>query len=171
MSTVDHTKTSNAPFPVGWGTLIGLCLGLSGQLPTAILAFFLWLGLRAMRDGASSNILLATSILISGSTLGLIWHMSHASSATAIVEVFLMLVFAVILFFTDSRILAAILLLHSAWNIYVQVTMLFTMESNPVLQRLVLGNIIVNALIVYFLFMFIACTWRERQQVNLEKNG
>ena len=82
-----------------------------------------------------------------------------------------MLVFAVILFFTDSRILAASLLLHSAWNIYVQVTMLFTMESNPVLQRLVLGNIIVNALIVYFLFMFIACTWRERQQVNLEKNG
>jgi hypothetical protein len=145
---IDKTTTA---FPAEFGTMAGISLALSGQLPTAILAGVLWFVLRRIRESTSARVLLVTSTLIATFILGLIAIAAGMGVPLAAVEMIAVTTIALLLFFTGASVWAYILIAHSAYIVLVRILSFHDAFFAASEQRMVIGAIALKLLVIWML--------------------
>ncbi len=151
-----------ASFPIESGIMLGIALGVSGQFPAAVLALIAWCVLRRIRPITPSTILLVTAILVAETLLAVFAMFNGYASFTFAVEIILVLAIGLLLFFTQSRHWAYILLVHAGYVIVMRSLDLSHGGIEQRFHRLAIGAIAVRVIISWLLILFIRGNSRAR---------
>ena len=147
------SNQSTLGFPVEYGLLLGVALGLSGQFPTAVLACIAWFGLRRVRPNLGPLLLLVTSIYAASFVLSLLALASGLMVPFGVAEMVAVTVVALMLFLTAAPRWAYFLIAHSIFTIILRSINLHGGMFSDAQHRLVLGVIVLKVLIVWMLVL------------------
>jgi hypothetical protein len=150
-----NQNQQTAPFPIEFGIMMGLVLGLSGQFPAAVVALISWFVLRRVRPATPGTILLVTAITVAKTLLAGFAMFIGFVSFTLAAEVIVVLAINLLLFFTHARHWAYILLIHAGYVVVMRSLELYHGSVEQQFQRLFIGEIAVRILISWLLILFI----------------
>jgi hypothetical protein len=150
---MDQSKNTE-PYPVEWGVIVGIALGLSGKFPEAVLAAVAWFALRRIRPAAPSATTFVTSIVLAETFLIVLAILFSGLSSLFLVEAVVVLVVSLLLFFSEAQRWAYILLIYCVYVIGLRIFDLWR-GVEPQLYNAIYGGIVVRIIMGWSLISFI----------------
>jgi hypothetical protein len=149
-------KNETSPAPVEATAAIGFALVLGGRLPELILGIIVWFAIRRVRPATPSPILFVTAMVVAETLLVLfaLLFIGQAPSAQFMLEVIAILVVGLLLFFTQARRWAYILLAYCGYSVAARSFELFHGVEHQA-QNFYFGAIAARVIMGWMLISFI----------------
>ena len=151
---VQKNNTAGA-FPIELGMASGIALFLSGMFVVAIPAGIIWFILRRVKSTGSSELLLATSILVASPIVVAVAVAIGMFPSIQIIEFTVVGCVALLLFFSDAYWLAYVLIAHSGWVAANLLLRLHEVELSAEAQRGTVGAFLIRVLIIWMLASYL----------------
>ncbi|MEO6786509.1 MAG: hypothetical protein ABI318_10290 [Chthoniobacteraceae bacterium] len=137
------------------GVMVGLAFGMSGQIPTAILAVIAWFILRSIRPATSKEVLFVTAVIVAETPFAIVAIFASYALPVASVEFLGVLAIALLLFFTRAHVWAYVLLAHIGYIVLMRSLDLYHGAFEQRFQRIVIGAVALRLILAWLLISYL----------------